>query len=620
MKIEKIDLFKTVMDIHNKGALSLTAEEKDIIEAETRSLLNSSFSSKKAEPIPKGFEDFLSKLKSAENPDEAFSMILSFLKDSGVLPNKEDGLGAVGPDVVDLKDDSAGSHGFGKSDIFSDKPEKGFDKKPEDKPEKGFDKKPEDKPEIGFDKKPEDKPEIGFGKKPEDKPEIGFGKKPEVKDKVDLKEKKELDIIPEKKKLDNKLDLLEKESNEEFEEDLSSLKDKLSENDSLDEGKLDINMGIKEPYLAAKVKVKITANKDILAYYDGKLVFLATPKNKDRESANNLRRFANKVYGHIIYDGFKSAALKFGAALVGGADSDVIVNFDEKIEEAKKPVTEWAEDVIKEPIEDLKSDVSDDMFISAEEQPDAPSESVLDDVDDEIALEKKKLIDSIGGAEGVVTEEKIDKQEEDVLSDSEVNFKEASIYYQRLYANRAEKMAKDAVDVFIKKFIRAFKLAAKRMELNYDEHPFKAAAVDILVDNSLRFSDGVEYAGMEERDAVELTERIAQIGHDAFVNLILERTHSLMKKSDEYLVDLESDLENVSTKPVEVDLQRKKSKRSEELKKVAKEGNFSIKSDFGVDISEFNSDNTDDSELAINNTFLAKRAKRLLNVNSRKGA
>jgi hypothetical protein len=127
-------------------------------------------------------------------------------------------------------------------------------------------------------------------------------------------------------------------------------------------------------------------------------------------------------------------------------------------------------------------------------------------------------------------------------------------------------MAKEANKAFVERFIRSVKIASKRMELNHDDHPYKAASLDVLAE-----------AGLDEDVAQELTEEISEEGHTAFVAQLLDRTAALMKKSDEYLQDLETDLEEMKPKPVEVSkASQKRSKKSENLRKAASAGNFAL--------------------------------------------
>lgn len=207
------------------------------------------------------------------------------------------------------------------------------------------------------------------------------------------------------------------------------------------------------------------------------------------------------------------------------------------------------------------------------------SKGILDDSEGtNIANEdaqKKPPKDSGEGADNSTRDEQPTKKHRDVLSDGDVNFKEAADNYSKLYASRAKKAAEGAVKDFVEKFQRCIHIASMRMKLNHDESPFKIASADVLTSDDVQFSDGDYYQPMETKIAVELTELISSEGHDQFVGRLLKAASDLLEKSDEYLEDVESDIENLSPAPVEVDdgeepktsVRKKSNKRRSALKR-----------------------------------------------------
>ena len=87
---EKIKLFQTVADIYNRGEIELSASDRAVIEAETQDLISKSMFRRKAEKMPEGFEQILSKLKGMKDVEaqEAFDLVVDFLKDGGILKGK----------------------------------------------------------------------------------------------------------------------------------------------------------------------------------------------------------------------------------------------------------------------------------------------------------------------------------------------------------------------------------------------------------------------------------------------------------------------------------------------------------------------------------------------------
>lgn len=524
----KIKLFETVLGIHEKGAASLTSSERSLIEQETRALLNAA-SRKQAMKAPEGFDSFLAELQTAENADEAYAMILKFLKeDKGEseksemppmppMPPKGDEKGEEKEELEELEEKEHEPEG--------EKSEK-EDEKSEGKEHEKFESKEEEKAEH----KPKDK-------KPE-KPDLDKDKK-ELMAKIKQAEEDEKKEKKEEKK-DEKKD-------EEMKKDSAHLIPQL-------------------PSTAAKVKVRVTSNKNLLVYFDGKPQFHAVPADRVKRDASALRRLANKVYGWVVYEGLDYALKKCGAKLLAGVDSDIEVAFDKEIPAANEGITDSGDDVVKDAPETPESDVRDSAEFDTQETH-SKVEAGIDDGGEVVTQEKPDATaPTVTEGDDDVIEMSQDTPNNDVRDEADVDFKNVEANYRQLYSARAKKAAKEANAAFIERFIRAVKLAAKRMDLNYEAHPYKAASLDVLIE-----------AGLYPDTAQELTEKIASEGHAEFIAHLLESTAALMKKSDTYLKDLEADLKDLNRKSVAMSASApKRSKKSEKLRKSAEAGNFAL--------------------------------------------
>jgi hypothetical protein len=208
-------------------------------------------------------------------------------------------------------------------------------------------------------------------------------------------------------------------------------------------------------------------------------------------------------------------------------------------------VTDVAPGTVKTSRNRKAQGIDENGEVNTETKPDSKPESVLEDMEN-------------------VTVEDPDAAEKDSRDKGDTDFAHVEANFKKLYASRAEKMAKTANAQFVDQFVRVVKIASQRMLLNYDSNPFKSASFDVLVE-----------AGLEPEVAGELTERIASLGHGEFLEQLLERTASLMKKSEEYLKDVEADLSEMKPKPVAIPASEpKRSSRSASLRRAASEGNF----------------------------------------------
>lgn len=588
----KIKLFQTVKAFQEEGKIKLSSSELAQIDAETKALLRAS-RGKRAAKAPEGFDALLAQLEG-KSPDEAYDAVVGFLKDKGELggkpeldkpdfggmddgPEMEMGMGkgpgeglgkglglglgkGDGPGKPKFEDDDEGDD-FGG---FAEKKEK-----PE-KPEKDEDDKPEKKDEDKEEKKPE--------KKDDDKDE-----KKEKKDDDKKEDKGDKDDLDGKKK-----DLLDKAaqmSNMEMKRDKLKLRQKKDRVEETDENTM-AEMGIEDtdnsPLVSARMKqarVIITKQGNITAHnLDlGKPVFHAVVPNHIKANVNELKKFANKVYGWIIYEGWNKAAQKCGAfVLNGGVDEDIDTNFKEEIEGDTKGITEEAETNAQQKVDSPEGDVLKENDMNTKEKVDtvtAARAAIRARVQKRLAQRRRAtdiLSDSLGDnidgednqnkpsgdTQGDATNDmeiKPSKENSDMLSDGDVDYKEAENHYRRLYATKAKKATEEAVSNWVAKFNRCLKIASARMQLNHEANPFKIAAVDVLTAEDVQFTDGDFYNPMETKVAVELVELMSNEGHDGFVSHLLKSASDLLEKSDEYLEDAESDLGNLSPNPVTVE-------------------------------------------------------------------
>jgi hypothetical protein len=113
------------------------------------------------------------------------------------------------------------------------------------------------------------------------------------------------------------------------------------------------------------------------------------------------------------------------------------------------------------------------------------------------------------------------------------------------------------------------------MQLNHYDHPYKAAAMDVLTADDVRFSNGESFIPMDSHTAQEIVELISSEGHGAFVNQLLNKTADLLDKSDNYLKDVEKDIHGLAPTPVEVeDTSTIEDRVSSVMQRRASEGNF----------------------------------------------
>lgn len=178
------------------------------------------------------------------------------------------------------------------------------------------------------------------------------------------------------------------------------------------------------------------------------------------------------------------------------------------------------------------------------------------------------------------TKEGLPSVSKDSLGDAEFDIKAVEGNYKKLYQARAKKMAEKANREFIERFAKAIKVASMRMAANMDEHPLKAAALDILTEDNVAFSNGDIYNPMDVGTATELIELFSSEGHTAFVDHLLERTADLMERTPEYLDDTYQDLKNIQPIPIQVEQGRVSRKAASH--KVARERNAAHEGNVGM--------------------------------------
>ncbi len=592
----KLSLFETVKKMHEAGVVKLSTSELNEISRQTADLINRSIRNKKAAKMPEGFEEILGQL-SDSNPEEAYKVVLEFLKDKGIV--KDSG----GED----KEMPGMDMGMDKPDMGMDmgkKPEMGMDMDKEPKSEGGFPGK-EDKPDMDkdMDKEPkEDKPGKEKGKGPFDKgKEDGKGKGPfggkgkgKDEEKGESKDHEDSES-PKEEKEEHEDGGMEKEmpfgkgAQAEVEPDL---KDEADEDNEKGKGRLKElqkkvdatpattsveSMGMMEEKKGS-YKVLITAERNIVAQQVGKgPLFHAIPSPEYKRNPTALKSLANQIMGLLMYQGPAAAAKKCGAVLLAGVDDDVQTTGDMEIGKNTKSVTDDATTVDVEGVAAPATSTLDDPDNDTQEDPKKvnptnregmlsayraskgvakyevikKADTSIDDPET-VNAEKpeeppKKVTD---GAENE-TEEDPAEPKTDTTEGGVVDFQSVEASYRKLYASRAKKATEEAINAFTDKFMSSIRIASARMRLNQDAHPFKIAAADVLLSDEVEFTDGDKFCPMDARTASELIELIASEGHDAFVNHLLERSAALMEKDASYLKDVESDLKTLV--PVSID-------------------------------------------------------------------
>jgi hypothetical protein len=586
MATPQIKLLNTVKALNEQGVVELTASERDQIERETLDLIKNS-KRKRAMKAPEGFEEIIEKLQGVD-ADEAFKVVTDFLADKGLLESHgkaEDKADEVSGEMEEVMEKAEkGDKGISEKE---DKKEdlEGFEKEvPVElgmgKKDKGMDEAMESEDEekeehkgmpFGKEKsKGEDKP---FGGKP-----MGDGPKGPMKDKKD----------------EMKGDLVKDLSG-----DMGSLKDKViaqaMELSSEEKKKRMLEMQEEEDGkksedmpsmgMEAKVKVVVTASRNLLVVQGQKPLFHAVVNDTIKKDPAKLARLANKVSGWLIHEGIAKTAKKCNAKLLS-AGVDEGINFGgQELPEADKGIADEGQvDAAESHEGDVAPTSQEGASFDSQEKRSGVARytklsqegtSVTDDATDEIVEERAdREVEVTEGATDEIVEEREEK-EENTQEDAKFDIKNLEAQYRQLYASRAKKAAEKAQESFMEKFSRCLSIASQRMLKNLVYNPYKSASADVLMSTNIQFSNGDRYAGMDEAAAVELTELVSSEGHGRFIEALLKYSIDLMAKEDGYLSDVESDLQNLAPVPVEVVASRKQAS-NQSLRDEVIEGSMAI--------------------------------------------
>jgi hypothetical protein len=592
-----LSLFETVKSLQDKGIINLEASERSAIERETSELLRAARVHRTAANAPEGFNELLEKLKSVD-ADEAFSLVKEFLSKGEEKEEKED---------KPMGKDNDMPKGLGKGK--EDKP-KGEEDKPMGKVDNADDDDDNDDMPKGLDKGKENKPmgkdnDMPKGKGKEDKPKgeedkpmgLGLGKGKEDKPKGE-------DIDIEKGEILEKASKLLRSNVKEKDRDLSSLKEDETDEDSDSMASL----GFKD---AKAITARITAEGNVVVAKNGKPLFFHLTSKDIKKDANAVRRLANRLLSLTIHKGAKTAATMTNSKLVAGVDDDIVLNVQEDIPAASNSVYEDGETVFSEEEPKPANSTQDDAEFNTQENPKnaqsitegAGLVNVQDDVDNNV----KSTVDS---DETNIKENRKDLDPDSIQDEADADFKTVEANLRELYKNRTAQSITKANNAFITKFIRAFKVATKRMALNQDEHEFKVAAYDVLKD----------YTDVVDEEAVDLAEMIASKAHDKFVDYALQRTSALIAKSDEYLKDAEEDLKTQmpkSTRDIKTNLDKNecdksKSTKAKKISRLAQDGNFGLEGRMAVSSSFINNTKNGGLSDVVGNMPMSRYASALI--------
>ena len=539
----RISLFDVVTKMHDAGVVKLSNSERDLIARETRDLIEKSVRNRKADKMPEGFEEVVNSLKSAD-PEEAYDLVVKFLKEKGVIKGKED-----------KKDEKGEKPGKDEKGEKSEKPEMGKGPGPqkEMKGPKG------EEPEMGesFEHEKSESPE-------EEKSEHGgmgggmpFGKGAQAEPSMDLEDDAEDEGKTRLKELQEKVEAVPATTSV---ESMGMMDDK---------GKK-----------GGKYRVLITAERNLVAsHVDRGPLFHAIPSEEYKRNTKALKRLANQVMGTLIFQGPKAAATLCGTTLLAGVDDDVKTTGSEPISSNTDSVSDNAQAVNQGGVDSPATSVLDGADNDTVEDPDKisptnregvrkparyttlkKSDTSIDNIETDAQEKPDEVVKDVrDGAENVTVEDP-EKPENDTIGGGEVDFQTVEANYRQLYAARAKKMAEEAVASFTERFNSCIRIASARMRLNQDSHPFKVAAADVLLSEDVEFTDGDKFVPMDARTASELIELIAAEGHDEFVNHLLARAADLMDKDAKYLKDVETDLRNLA--PISIESAPKTSSRT----------------------------------------------------------
>lgn len=103
----------------------------------------------------------------------------------------------------------------------------------------------------------------------------------------------------------------------------------------------------------------------------------------------------------------------------------------------------------------------------------------------------------------------------------------------------------------VEAFARALRIAAARQAADLEESPLKMAAEAVLseprtIGKDAATGEPIEYAGFDPELTRYLVAQIYEVGHGDHLEQLFRRAAELMAKGDQYLIDAEADLKNLS--------------------------------------------------------------------------
>lgn len=519
------DLLDNVKRLHEAGTVKLSESELSTISRQTAELIEKSKRNKKAEKMPEGFGEVLMKLDE-KDPESAYMDIVEFLKENGVIKDKEE------------KKEEHGEKGEKKGPHHEMKGPK------EEESEKGESPMHEKMETPEEEKKEHGGMPFGGGKEAQAEPEMteedNAGE--EGSGKARLKD------------LQNKIDAVPATTSVE-------------------------SMGMMDEKKSGKYRVLITAERNLVAHQVGKgPLFHAIPNEEYKRNPVALKRLANQVMANLLYKGPRVAASLCGTSLLAGVDEGVVTTGELPIDPNKDAVTDGAETVSEGGVDAPATSALDGADNDTKEDPDTinptnregtrkparyevikKADTSIDKIETDTQEKPEEVVKSVTDGAENVSEEDPEKPENDTTKGGEVDFQSVEASYRQLYSSRAKKLAEKAVEDYAQKFATCLRIASYRMRLNQDAHPFKVAAADVLLSDNVEFTDGDKFVPMDVKTASELIELIASEGHDQFVDHLIARSIELMDKDAKYLSDVESDLRNLAPIPVDV-VQKQSSK------------------------------------------------------------
>jgi len=140
---------------------------------------------------------------------------------------------------------------------------------------------------------------------------------------------------------------------------------------------------------------------------------------------------------------------------------------------------------------------------------------------------------------------------------------------------------KAEMDMLQNRLVRALKFVARRQAMNIEHSPLKEA-FGIVLANGRDLGQGYEYVPMDQHTAVSLIETAfgekvasSKPTWEAFIDGLFERAASVMQMSDEALMQVESDMNNIRTASVVIEYQPEPT-HDESVRQAARAGNMTV--------------------------------------------